>query len=309
MTVNVQQELYADIKDRVMATYRSGSPYSYQEKVNLVCSMAESPYMFKYLEQKKIEGASDQKLSKLQKEYQNFFSELLEKYGATSPSDLSKDQKLEFFNAIGAYWENGEGPNIDPKDIPTPEASEKEIKSALHAKSGVYEAVYTSNRTGRIKDLGLVKASSVEKAHKMVEQNWGRISKLTANKEGVVNVFELSEREVLGCLENGELESYMMVISRNRDKTQEKHSNVVFGAALELDGTKMISVMVDNREVGHIQSKAMSDDYMVWEPNDILAEYMESRGTPTDKVTSIRSNDLGSVMVGLVSCFNTDYTR
>ena len=174
----------------------------------------------------------------------------------------------------------------------------------LAEESGVFEAVYINRRTGRIKDLGLVQARSALQASKKANRKWEDIG-----VNGKIDVFELSKREVLGCLEKGELKSYEVVISKNRDKKQTKHTNVVFGAAIEKDGVKMISVMVDENEVGFIHSKAMSDDSVVWQPNPALANYMKSLGAPSDKVTSIRSNDLGSVMVGVVSCFNTDYDK
>jgi len=56
-------------------------------------------------------------LSPLQKEYREFFSELLKKFGAESPADLTDEQKIQFFDAIAKYWENGKGPKKNPEEI------------------------------------------------------------------------------------------------------------------------------------------------------------------------------------------------
>jgi hypothetical protein len=61
--------------------------------------------------------ADNKELSPLQKEFRQFFSELLKKFNVESPAELTDDQKREFFDAIAKYWENGKGPKKDPKEI------------------------------------------------------------------------------------------------------------------------------------------------------------------------------------------------
>lgn len=65
---------------------------------------------------------ADKELSPLQKEFREFFSGLLEKFGVGSPAELTDDQKKEFFNSIAKYWENGVGPKKEPKDIKVEES-------------------------------------------------------------------------------------------------------------------------------------------------------------------------------------------
>jgi len=58
-----------------------------------------------------------QELSQLQKDYRKFFADMLKKFNAESPADLTDEQKSEFFDAINKWWENGKGPKKDPKSI------------------------------------------------------------------------------------------------------------------------------------------------------------------------------------------------
>lgn len=56
-------------------------------------------------------------LSDLQKEYRAWFKKLLGQFDATSPSDLTDDQKIKFFGLITKHWSNGEGAKKDAADI------------------------------------------------------------------------------------------------------------------------------------------------------------------------------------------------
>jgi len=66
--------------------------------------------------------AEKRELSKLQKEFRDFFFKLLDKYNVDSPAELDEEQKREFFSAIAKYWINGVGPKKDPEDIPVGES-------------------------------------------------------------------------------------------------------------------------------------------------------------------------------------------
>jgi hypothetical protein len=68
---------------------------------------------------------ADKELSPLQKEFRQFFSDLLDKFGVDSPAELTDEQKREFFDAIAKYWQNGKGPKKDPKDIKVGESIEE----------------------------------------------------------------------------------------------------------------------------------------------------------------------------------------
>lgn len=48
--------------------------------------------------------------SELQKKYKEYFMDLLKDFDAESVKDLSKEEKIEFFNAIKDGWIKGEGP-------------------------------------------------------------------------------------------------------------------------------------------------------------------------------------------------------
>lgn len=56
-------------------------------------------------------------LSKLQKEYREFFKHMLKCYDVTSPSKLSDEKKKEFFKNIKKYWVKGKGTTKSLEDI------------------------------------------------------------------------------------------------------------------------------------------------------------------------------------------------
>ena len=56
-----------------------------------------------------LHEAEKRELSNLQKEWKDYFMEKLEKFGASSPADLSEEDKKEFFNELKKDWEKGEG--------------------------------------------------------------------------------------------------------------------------------------------------------------------------------------------------------
>ena len=59
----------------------------------------------------------NEELSELQKEYRKYFKFMLDCYDVTSPSKLSEEKKLEFFDNIKKYWVKGEGYTKDLEDI------------------------------------------------------------------------------------------------------------------------------------------------------------------------------------------------
>ena len=71
-----------------------------------------------------MEVKEKDELSPLQKEFRDFFQKMLDKFGVKSPAELSKDQKINFFNAIALYWENGKGPAVNPEKTFIPGAKE-----------------------------------------------------------------------------------------------------------------------------------------------------------------------------------------
>ena len=64
-----------------------------------------------------------EEMSKKQKEYSEFFMSLLQKYGASSPADLSDEKKKEFFDEINKGW-SGKVTATGEKSL-----NESEIKS------------------------------------------------------------------------------------------------------------------------------------------------------------------------------------
>ena len=53
----------------------------------------------------------DKKKKDLKKEYTKFFDKVLDLYNVSSPEDLSKEDKEDFFNTIALAWDEGEGLN------------------------------------------------------------------------------------------------------------------------------------------------------------------------------------------------------
>jgi hypothetical protein len=56
-----------------------------------------------------LHEAEKRELSNLQKEWKDYFMEKLEKFGASSPAELSEEERKEFFNELKKDWEKGEG--------------------------------------------------------------------------------------------------------------------------------------------------------------------------------------------------------
>jgi len=59
----------------------------------------------------------NEELSKLQKEYREFFRSLLDCYDVKSPSKLSDEKKKEFFKNVKKYWVKGKGATKSLEDI------------------------------------------------------------------------------------------------------------------------------------------------------------------------------------------------
>lgn len=55
------------------------------------------------------EGKSPKELSKLQKEYADYFKKILDKYNVGSPAELSEDEKKKFFDEVKKGWTKGKG--------------------------------------------------------------------------------------------------------------------------------------------------------------------------------------------------------
>jgi hypothetical protein len=53
---------------------------------------------------KKLMG---RELSEKQKEYQEYFLDLLEKYGVETPADMDEETKKKFFNEVSSGWNGG----------------------------------------------------------------------------------------------------------------------------------------------------------------------------------------------------------
>lgn len=62
--------------------------------------------------------------SNLKKEYQDFFDKKLEKFGVSSPSELSEEEKKKFFDEIQKEWKEGSGEVKESKD-------EKEVEEEV----------------------------------------------------------------------------------------------------------------------------------------------------------------------------------
>lgn len=56
------------------------------------------------LQEKEDKGKED-----LKKRYTEFFNKLMGKYGISSPSELSGDEKKDFYNELDLGWDEGEG--------------------------------------------------------------------------------------------------------------------------------------------------------------------------------------------------------
>ena len=78
------------------------------DKVVEVCHMATGEGMHAFLDSVRPTMA-EKKMSDLQKEYQTFFLDTLDKFGVTSPTEMTDDQKRDFFNEVNKGWIDGEG--------------------------------------------------------------------------------------------------------------------------------------------------------------------------------------------------------
>jgi len=92
------------------------------------------------------EFLESEELSPLQKDYRQFFMDMLKKFGAESPAELTDKQKVDFFNAIALFWENGKGSKKDPKDIP-----DDLIKSESNVKTP--EDLFKTLKEQKLKEL------------------------------------------------------------------------------------------------------------------------------------------------------------
>ena len=76
-----------------------------------------------------LREAEGKETVKEETEYQKFFAKKLEKFGVSSPAELSVEDKKKFFDEIDAEWE---GEKEEPKDGDVNEAknivNEKQIK-------------------------------------------------------------------------------------------------------------------------------------------------------------------------------------
>ena len=61
-----------------------------------------------------LEKMNEEDLSPLQKQYRDYFSCMMKKYGVDSPADFKDDEtKRKFFNDVSVYWKVGVGPQKD----------------------------------------------------------------------------------------------------------------------------------------------------------------------------------------------------
>lgn len=77
-----------------------------------------------------IRQAELNEASELQKSYQDYFKNKLDKFGAKSPAELSEDDKIKFFNEISTEWEKGKGLKDGVKEGVSYGINEDDIKSA-----------------------------------------------------------------------------------------------------------------------------------------------------------------------------------
>ena len=76
------------------------------EKATRVCELAGYEGMARFLDGLDKQTA---KLTQLQKEYKEFFFDLLSKHGVSSPAELNDAKKKEFFKEVRDRWATGEG--------------------------------------------------------------------------------------------------------------------------------------------------------------------------------------------------------
>jgi hypothetical protein len=61
---------------------------------------------------KDLSELNEVELSSLQKEYKEYFSDLLKEFGVKSQGELSEEKKKEFFKKVKAGWEKGKGKKV-----------------------------------------------------------------------------------------------------------------------------------------------------------------------------------------------------
>ena len=76
---------------------------SEEEKADLVCALATGDGMKRYIDSMRgVETAAT--LPQLQKEYQEFFLDLLSKHNVASPDKLDGQKKTDFYKEVSEYW-------------------------------------------------------------------------------------------------------------------------------------------------------------------------------------------------------------
>ena len=75
-----------------------------------------------------LHEAEKRELSNLQKDWKDYFMEKLEKFGASSPAELSEEERKEFFNDLKKDWEKGEG--VKEAEIKLMGLTEAKVESA-----------------------------------------------------------------------------------------------------------------------------------------------------------------------------------
>ena len=101
---NLQTYLRRSV-NRIYTTHQGNKDRLVTEISNLASIEGRNSFT-DFLETKEL--ASDN-LSQLQQEYRQYFTDKLHSYNVLSPAELTKDQKVDFFNSIADEWINGVG--------------------------------------------------------------------------------------------------------------------------------------------------------------------------------------------------------
>ena len=89
-------------------------------------------------------------------EYQKFFAKKLEKFGVSSPAELSVEDKKKFFDEIDAEWE---GEKEEPEDGDVNEANWDDAKNAVYDLADMFKrgkSKITSDNSINIEVRGIV---------------------------------------------------------------------------------------------------------------------------------------------------------
>ena len=105
---NMHNNLHTYLKRSVNLIYtkHQGNKDRLVKEISNLASIEGRNSFTEFLETKELASGN---LSQLQQEYRQYFTDKLHSYNVLSPAELTREQKIDFFNSIADEWINGVG--------------------------------------------------------------------------------------------------------------------------------------------------------------------------------------------------------